>query len=127
MASEGIQEEVVMVGTVIANKIGTIPRLLSTMVIAAAPIYEKLFNLGEEEKIKIVFKFSPTVNVEQSICEGPEEVAEGQMVLPKKLEGEVSVLCSHTHPYLDKKVWMETKGVSWIQPISKVTITCCDK
>ena len=100
-----------MVGAVIAtSKFGAIPHLLSTMVIAVAPIYEKLFNLGEGEKIKIVFKFSPTVNVEQSIREGPEEVAEGQ-VLPKKLEGEVSVLCSHTHPYLDKKVWMETKGL----------------
>ena len=110
MATAGIKEEVVLVAGVMANKIGTIPRLLSPMVLAAAPIYEKLFHLGEEEKIKIVFKFSPKVNVEQSIHKGPEEVAEGQ-VLPNKLEGEVSILCSHTHPYLDKKVWMETKGL----------------
>lgn len=28
----------------------------------------------------------------------------------KDLEGKVSVMCIHEHPFLDKKVWLATKG-----------------
>lgn len=111
MASTSIQEVVVLVGDVVENKIGTISRLLTQMVTAAAPIYEKLYHLQEEEEIKIVFKFSPTVNINQCIDDKTEEGTEGEVHHPKKLAGEVSVLCSHIHPYLDKKVWLETKGL----------------
>lgn len=99
-----------MVGDVAENKIGTISRLLTQMVTAAAPIYEKLYHLQEEEEIKIVFKFSATVDETEEGAEGQVR-AEGQVHNTKKLEGEVSVLCSHIHPYLDKKVWLETKGL----------------
>jgi|GWRWMinimDraft_16_1066024.scaffolds.fasta_scaffold19943_1 hypothetical protein len=110
MASTSIQEVVVLVGDVVENKIGTISRLLTQMVTAAAPIYEKLYHLQEEEEIKIVFKFSATVDETEEGAEGHVQ-AEGLVHNTKKLEGEVSVLCSHIHPYLDKKVWLETKGL----------------
>ena len=98
-------------GDVVENKIGTISRLLTQMVTAAAPIYEKLYHLQEEEEIKIVFKFSATVDETEEGAEGHVQ-AEGLVHNnTKKLEGEVSVLCSHIHPYLDKKVWLETKGL----------------
>lgn len=111
-ASPSVQEVIVLVGDVVENKIGTISRLLTPMVAAAAPFYEKLYHLQEEKEIKIIFKFSPAtaVNEEERIDENTEKCSESQ-VQPKKLQGEVSVLCSHTHPYLDKKVWLETKGL----------------
>lgn len=110
MASQNINDVVVFVGGVVETKIGTISRLLTPMVVAAAPIYERLYELKEEEKIMIHFKFSRANNVNQDVDEEAEVGAEG-LVHPKELEGEVSVLCCHTHPYLDKQVWLETKSL----------------
>jgi hypothetical protein len=111
MASQCVKEVNVMVGEVSEDKIGTISRLLTPMVVAATPFYETFYNLKQEERIKIIFHFSRTVNEDERIGVGPENQPECKDVHPKTLNGQVSVLCCHMHPYLDRKVWMETKDL----------------
>lgn len=110
-ASQCIKEVNVMVGEVLHDKIGTISRLLTPMVVAATPFYETFYNLKQEERIKIVFHFSRTVNEDERIGIGSDNQPECQDVHPKTLNGQVSILCCHMHPYLDRKVWMETKDL----------------
>jgi hypothetical protein len=96
-----INEVVVMVRGAEKKKITTIMKLVSPMIDGASSIYERLYELKEEEKIKIVFRFISSVDVDQG--EGNDT--------GKYLEDEISVVCQHQHPYLDKQVWLDTKGV----------------
>ena len=96
-----INEVVVMVRGAEKKKITTIMKLVSPMIDGASSIYERLYELKEEEKIKIVFRFISPVDADQG-----ERNESG-----KYLEGEISVVCQHQHPYLDKEVWLDTKGV----------------
>jgi hypothetical protein len=114
-ASQSVKEVNVLVG--MDGKIGTISRLLTPMLVAATPFYETFYNLKPEERIMIVFHFSRTENDNERTGIGSENQQESedqqecQDVNSKTLSGQVSILCCHMHPYLDRKVWMETKDL----------------
>ena len=78
-----INEVVVMVRGAEKKKITTIMKLVSPMIDGASSIYERLYELKEEEKIKIVFRFISPVDADQR-----ERNESG-----KYLEGDISVVC----------------------------------
>jgi hypothetical protein len=98
-SEDDIEETVeVLVRGIKEGKVTTIMQFLSPMIIGASSLYETLYKVKEGDSIKIIFKFSAS----------PEDTSQGEGA--KELEGEVSVVCRHEHPFLDKKVWLATKG-----------------
>jgi hypothetical protein len=90
--------EVLVRGVVTEAKVTTILHLLLPMINNASAFDETLYKVKEGDRIKNLFKFEASENLSQA--------KKGS----KEMEGEVSVVCVHEHPFLDRKVWLATKA-----------------
>ena len=70
-------------------------QMVSTMIEMAIPLYDRLYDINVDERIKMVFRFVRTV----------AEIQEGGAVF----EGVIEIVCIHDHPYLAKDVWLAMK------------------
>jgi hypothetical protein len=110
-AKDHVKEVEVLVRGVERNKVTTITKFVSRMINdASSSIYEELYAVKVGDSIKIVFKFikSLDANEEENDTSMVEESWGEASTQGKKLEGEISIVCIHEHPYLEKKVWLET-------------------
>jgi hypothetical protein len=77
------------------------------MFMDASDTYEWLYQVEVGESVNIVFKFTTS----EERTEGMSEVILGGKEVARAQEEErIYVLCQHEHPYLDKNVWLATKG-----------------
>ena len=108
---------------------GTVGQLVSPMIDDASDTYERLYQVKVGESVNIVFKFTTseerTEGVSEDIMGGKEvatstseertegvseDIKGGKEVARAQEDEKISVLCQHEHPYLDKNVWLATKG-----------------
>jgi hypothetical protein len=78
---------------------------------ASSSIYEELYYAVKVgDSIKIVFNFikSLDANEEENDTSMVKESRGEASTQGKELEGKISIVCIHEHPYLEKKVWLET-------------------
>ena len=120
----------VMVKPLMKKKVTTIVQLVTPMIEAAASYYERLHNMKVEETVKIVFKLSFDYGDKdkQKDKDGKDnhntDKEDGNKKENKDIHS-VCVVCTHMHPFLDKQVWLETKGRmgSTFLTVNKVSVT----
>jgi hypothetical protein len=93
------------------NKLTTIMKFVSRMIDDANNVCETLYTVKIGDCIKIVFKFIGSIDVnegEQDVARGVEEARELKENAKTKMEGKISIVLRHGHPYLSEQVWLET-------------------
>ena len=87
---------------------GTVGQLVLPMINDASDTYERFYQVEVGESVNIIFKFTTS---EERTEEVSEDIMGGKEVARAHQEEErISVLCQHEHLYLDKNVWLATKG-----------------
>ena len=116
----------------------TVRELLSPMIDDARTIYERLYQIEVGASVRIVFKWSRKVSKSntkgQEVKISEEVKTEGDAVIHPNSNGEgeekdvreeatikcvettecmesISVLCKNEHPYVNKDVWEDTRGL----------------
>lgn len=97
----------------------TLRELLSPMIDDARRIYERLYQIEVGASVTIVFKLARKLS-SRSNTKGQEVTSsdEVEREVPTMECGEttdcvesISVLCKNEHPYLNKDVWLDTRGL----------------
>ena len=94
----------------------TIVQLVSWMIDDASEIHERLYKVEVGGIVNIIFKFTNDEDSSKDASEREDMISErckheqnwNNVAMESK--DTISVLCKHEHPYLDKAVWLETKG-----------------
>jgi hypothetical protein len=102
-----VEELEVVVTSWKGKDVGTVGQLVSPMIDDASDTYERLYQVEVGESVNIIFKFTTSEKRAEGVS---EDIMGGKEVAREQEDEKVSVLCQHEHPYLDKNVWLATKG-----------------
>ena len=124
-AYQDVEEHEVFVRSTKGKEAGTIVQLVSWMIDDASEKYQRLYQVEVGESVNIIFKFKNDEDSSEVATTEREDTFEDSSEVAKteredtiddwsevamESEDTISVLCKHEHPYLDKNVWLETKG-----------------
>jgi hypothetical protein len=102
-----VEELEVVVTSWKGKDVGTVGQLVSPMIDDASDTYERLYQVEVGESVNIIFKFTTSEKRAEGVS---EDIMGGKEVAREQEDEKISVLCQHEHPYLDKNVWLATKG-----------------
>ena len=100
-AEDHVKEVEVLVRGVKRNKVTTVTKFVTVMINdTSSSIIEELYAVKVGDSIKIIFNFIKSLD--------KVEYENDTSAVGEELEGKISIVCIHEHPYLEKKVWLET-------------------